>query len=589
MSPRRRESGRARVALILLGFALLFVGLAVNASVRTSATWDEPMHVMYGYSMLKLGDYRLGTPGHPPLIRQWAAIPLVLDPSVRMDTSTPAYVQGRQLVASIEFLYRDNDADSLLHRARFMIVLLTVALGVLLFLWARDLYGLAAATAVLGLFCLDPNVLAHGSLVTTDMGFTLFFFGAGFALWRAVRILTPWNALALAACVSLAQVSKYSAILLAPVILLVLLARAVAPDPWPWRSRAAGALATRRARLLAAGVMLLALLLVSWGTIWAAYGFRFAAHGDERALLNEYEGDPRQERGNPAVVAVMKELHRRRLLPDALVQGFLYTLGTDQKDRYFGGRFFEERLWWFYPAVFLLKAPSALLVLLLAALVLGLRRRGPPWWERLAAAAPPALYLATAIASPLNTSLRHILPAYPFLILAAGLPLRRLMAGRGRVWAAALAALLLTEFAVIYPDNIAAFNFLAGGPARGHRWLLDANLDWGQDLKGLAKWMKRRGVAWINLNYFGTAAPEYYGIDANHIVGSSRPPRPPRLPGYVAVSLTNLHSFYSGREVREFYRPLLERAPEAVIGRSIHVYRVESPWWPSPAGRSPSP
>jgi len=47
----------------------------------------------------------------------------------------------------------------------------------------------------------------------------------------------------------------------------------------------------------------------------------------------------------------------------------------------------------------------------------------------------------------------------------------------------------------VSPHYLAFFNELAGGPGSGHRVLVDSNLDWGQDLKGLRNWMSDHGVS----------------------------------------------------------------------------------------------
>ena len=87
------------------------------------------------------------------------------------------------------------------------------------------------------------------------------------------------------------------------------------------------------------------------------------------------------------------------------------------------------------------------------------------------------------------------------------------------------------------------------------------------------------GVDHINLAYFGMADPAYYGIRYLAMPGvPDNPPQPtyyPQIPGYVAVSVQDLQV----RE-RDFYGPLLQQKPVAVIGYSIHVYWVDRPWWP---------
>ena len=92
------------------------------------------------------------------------------------------------------FLYKENDArSSLLYRARFMNVLLGVLLGLLLFCWVGEWLGFRAAAVALGLYTIEPNIAAHSSLVTTDLGVTCFIFGAIYFLWRSSRSMTPWN------------------------------------------------------------------------------------------------------------------------------------------------------------------------------------------------------------------------------------------------------------------------------------------------------------------------------------------------------------------------------------------------------------
>ena len=127
-------------AIILSTFGLVFAFLTVSSYVRKSATWDEPQQLVSGYAALKLGHYRLD-PEHPPLARMWAALPLLLTDDVRLRTTRPSWQAGDAYAFGHAFLYLDNDADRLLYRARFMIVLLGVLLGVLLFAWARELVG----------------------------------------------------------------------------------------------------------------------------------------------------------------------------------------------------------------------------------------------------------------------------------------------------------------------------------------------------------------------------------------------------------------------------------------------------------------
>jgi hypothetical protein len=159
----------------------------------------------------------------------------------------------------------------------------------------------------------------------------------------------------------------------------------------------------------------------------------------------------------------------------------------------------------------------------------------------------------------------------PFLCIAGGLAGYALLAGagRGRARAAggAILALLLGWHAAsalaIHPHHLAYMNELAGGPDRRLPRLVDSNLDWGQDLAGVKKFMEEKGLTTINLYYFGTADPEYYGIRRNV----------PSRPGWFAVSLTHLMGVYLPDP--DYLAGFRQMEPERTIGHSIRLYRLE--------------
>jgi hypothetical protein len=133
------------------------------------------------------------------------------------------------------------------------------------------------------------------------------------------------------------------------------------------------------------------------------------------------------------------------------------------------------------------------------------------------------------------------------------------------------------------PHQLAYLNEFIGGPGEGHRYLLDSNIDWGQDLKGLKEYMDREGLPSVYLSYFGTAPPEAHGIryrEAPNFEPVSLPPRPGEAPPdgaaprVLAVSVNNLYGLYLGEPGP--YRPFAARVPRATIGFSIHVYDLDT-------------
>jgi tetratricopeptide (TPR) repeat protein len=203
-------------------------------------------------------------------------------------------------------------------------------------------------------------------------------------------------------------------------------------------------------------------------------------------------------------------------------------------------------------------------------------------------AVPVVIYAVVSAANAFHVGIRHLLPIYPFLLLtgaAAALVLAPRRAGR--VALGGLMAFWVVVMADVYPHTLTFFNHFVGGPANGYKYLADSNVDWGQGLKLLKKWMDEQSVSQIGLAYFGTADPAYYDIDFTPLPAATpgmnlpsiaRPWTRPRLPGYVAVGATVLTGVYLDPQWQLFYRGLHGTTPVAVIGNSMFVYRLDR--WP---------
>jgi len=546
-------------ALVLGIFALVFVALTFFSYTRESATWDEPQHLTAGYAALTQRDHRVD-PEHPPLARMWAALPLALSTGIRFDTNSPFWKEGPTWFFCHQFLYRDNQADWMLYRARFMIVLLGLLLGALVFFWARDLFGFGAATGALALYCFEPNLLAHARLVTTDFALVCFSFGAIYFLWRLTRRFSAANIAGLTVFFVLAQLTKFTALLLFPIVfaLLILL----------------GALTRRTFAVFGLAALL---VVATYAGIWSVYGFRYrATTATAPRFAFAFEKNDRVRAAAPLLCEATGWITAHRLLPQAYAEGFLLGQAKAKvRPSFLAGQYSTRGWWYYFPVAILIKTPVTLLALFLAGLVVCATR-----WrlDRFFLLVPMAVFLGVAMSANINIGLRHVLTIYPFVILLAAGAMAR------REWLLVAAPLLAAaELALVWPHCLASFNVLIGGPSRGSEYLVDSNIDWGQDLKGLKGWMDKHGVTEINLSYFGTADPSYYGIRYTPLVGSpfylQSQVRPPKLPGYVAVSVTNLRGPGLSEEQRRFFEPLQDRKPVADIGHSILIYWMESPWW----------
>jgi 4-amino-4-deoxy-L-arabinose transferase-like glycosyltransferase/cytochrome c-type biogenesis protein CcmH/NrfG len=575
-----RISDRQATALVLATFTLVFTALQWFGYTQKSATWDEPIHLTTGYAALAYGDYRVEST-HPPFIRMWAALPLLFMRNVRFDSGaidrTPPDAWHSRDTAyrfSTKFLYVDNDAERLLNAARFMIVLCGLGLGVLVFCWTREWVGLVPAVFALAFYTLSPNILANTSLVTTDAGITLFIFGAVYFLWRSSRQFSATNVAGLALFFAAAMVTKFSALILGPLV-AALLAIAV------WR----GTTITPRRALF----VLLLIAAVSITAVWAVYGFRYAPSRSPAWLLH-LEDTPLAQTV-PTFASITAWIDRHRLLPNMFTEGFLMFAQsmTPPNYTYLAGTVSDDGWWYYFPVAFLIKAPLSFLVLIAIGLVALLRQRSR--FGNLNEAfvlVPIALYLAVAIANPYQVGVRHLLPLYPFLLLVTAAGTTMLLRRRsGRYALAVLAGFWALMLATVYPHTLTFFNRVVGGPRHGYEYLADSNVDWGQGLKLLKQWMTSEGVSRIGLAYFGSADPRYYGIEYTalpaatpgfHLPAAPATWTPPHLPGYVAVSATVLTGVYLDPEWQLFYDELRDQTPTDVIGNSIFVYWLDR--WP---------
>lgn len=580
----------ARWPLLLLALVALQAGLAIHAMRGSSATFDEGAHLPAGYSYLARGDHRLN-PEQPPLVKLLAAFALVpLRPELREDDL--AWTASRQWEFGRRFLYRWNDADRLLFRGRLPVVALASCLVAAVFFVARARFSLPAAGSAAFLAALSPDLLAHGALVTTDVAFALFFFLAVVAFERLAHAATRGRLLAAGLASGAAFATKFSAPVLVPVF-LVLGLRAVFSSPPPASALLGEArpLASARARLAHLGVLVVATGALALAVVWAAYGFRARLSPDPRVRAELRA--PLEQAQPGALAGAVAFAGNSGLVPEDYARGLLFVAEhSERRPTFLLGERREQPFPHYFAVTFLLKTPLPLLLLTALALA---RLRRLPARERALVWVPVLVYLAATATRGLQIGHRHLLPIYPFLFLAAGEAAaalwRRPRAG-GRALAVALALWYAGGTLAQHPHHLAYVNELGGGSANGWRRLVDSNLDWGQDLKRLGEWTRAHGSPKLKLSYFGSADPDYYGIDSEALPGY-RAPRAARLtreirPGdLVAVSATNLQGVYLDEaEDRELMRRLRALEPVARVGYTIFLFRPDFSW---PQAAPPAP
>jgi hypothetical protein len=538
------------------GIALtILAGLFVIADThgKLTQTYDEPLHLGTGTHWLHGRPYDVD-PKHPPLARAMAAYGARL-----------AGGQGRGIRSP------EHEGNAVLHSGTTYTKVLTAArrgtlpffaigaLGVVL--WAWRLAGPGAGLSAVALFSTLPSVLAHAGLVTTDMAgaATLPWAVLAFVVWlRQPSVLTGT---ALGIAVTAALMTKFSALVFLPACLAV---------AWPLeRLTSASAPPTTSRRRWTSFV---AAVLVCGIAVWATYRFEVSAltdaHHRPHRILDRVVPEGRLRDAAYYVI-------ERPWVPAAdVLRGIadLSALNSRGHLSYFLGEAGTRGWWSFFPIVLLVKTPLPFLLLVIggALVTAGMAIRG----DR-TALLPLGCALAIVVAastSRVTLSVRHVLPAYPFLAVVAGIGAWWLAApGPRRPLRLALLALLAAwQVASLrgHPDHIAYFNELAG--ARPERIVVDADLDWGQDLERLVVEVRQRGIEQLSLAYFGSADVTRHGLPA-----ATRPLAPhERVSGWVAVSKRFLKVDDSGIAPYDGYAWLEEFTPVAVIGNSMLLYHI---------------
>lgn len=322
--------------------------------------------------------------------------------------------------------------------------------------------------------------------------------------------------------------------------------------------------------------------------IWATYSFRYTP-SDTQWWVYRIDKGATLDRDLGSVTSAARWVDKQHFLPNAFTHGLLTSVSSHHPQSLTTGAHGVGRSRYYWPLVVLIKTPIALLTLIIAGVWVSLRRRGArPDWNAAFLFLPVLGFLTLTLMTTINIGVRHLLPVYPFFILLAAWTSKELLT-RGRLGSHLVLTLIgvvwLAEYGSAHPHTLAFSNHLVGGPAQAFQYLTDSDLDWGQDLKLLKRWMDNHAVGHINLAYFGSADPAYYRIDCTYLPGS--PPfaaaavSRPRLPGYVGVSATILNGIYLQRRWRLHYAPLRGRTPQADIGGSIKVYWLEQ--WPDPS------
>jgi hypothetical protein len=549
-------------------------------------------------------------PEHPPLAKDLAAFPLLFL-KLNFPTSDPAWQQPdgphwwHQFNLGGKLLYESgNNPDQILFFARLPMILLLIVCGFFIFKFAKEFFGERVAILALFLFSFSPTFLAHGRFVTTDVGAAFGVVLATLYFLKALKNPSKKNIVFAGIALGISQLLKFSLILLVPFFVLLTLIWILVFREWKNPLR-----------------VLISCLVLWVLVVWIVYGIQIYDYPPERQLrdtkmnLESFSGGTSSIKETCLSPKSIKEIKRcpaeiviwasnkpiiRPLAHYGLGLLMVFQRASGGHTTYFLGEVTAAGWRNYFPIVYLIKEPLAFHILWILALFYFVLKIREPFWKRpifrfknfikehfgeFSMILWLLIYWTTSIKSNLNIGVRHLLPVFPFtIILTAKGIVFWLENTKYKKLAFSLLTILLLWQSIsvlkIYPHFLAYANEIVGGPDKVYRYTVDSNLDWGQDLKRLKKWVEENKIEKIYLDYFGGGNPKYYLGQKYESWWGQRDPKELPKGSFLAVSATALQG---GRGVpgkgfdlpTGYYIWLDHQKLITKIGYSIFVYKIE--------------
>ncbi|OIP24727.1 hypothetical protein AUK11_02525 [bacterium CG2_30_37_16] len=592
-----KDSKYSLIKLLVAPFLLtLMFGLMFFSARGDSNIVDEIAHIPAGYSYLTTGDYRLN-PEHPPIIKDLAVIPLLFMhvnfPYDYWASNNEGKTVNNQWMMGWRFIYESgNNPDAMILATRIPIMLLSLLTGFIVYRWAKKLYGQNAAYFALFLYVLDANIIAHSRFVTTDLGITAALVIHLYILWKFIR--SPrWNGLIFAGLsFGFVMVAKFSAAILAPIYGLIFLYVVIkninqekSPDKFfnnfssgKWQKRFWGYFSSF-AMIVLIGVFL----------TWVVYAFHIINMPVQvqHDLITEAIPYSEDTKG------ILNILHKTTDNPVLRPMGH-YLLGFTMvashvnggHDAFLAGQSSNKGWWYYYPVAFLIKTPIPTMIFMVLAVVLWKRFKTKDFFDQFYLLVPPLVLLGMGMQGSLNLGIRYMLPVYPFIFISVAkmvniIDFKALKNLTKKSLPAIGFTLLLVWYALsnffIYPSYLSYFNESIGGPKNGYKWLIDSNVDWGQDVKRLSNWVDKEGIDKIYVDVFPGPMPAKYYMEDKMVEWHVQNFENQWPEGYLAVSETFFQNsrLKTKQGVEKIDYSILDGyKPIAQIGYSILIYKL---------------
>lgn len=600
--------------IILIVMTFFTIVSLINAKNDT-ATFDEVAHIPAGYSYVTQHDMRLN-PEHPPLLKDLIGIPLAFL-NLNFDTSKPFWTgeglsriwDDGQWEAGKHLLYgAGNDPSAILFWARLPIVLISIALGLFLFMWGKEIAGILGGLFVLILYAFDPNILGHNHYVTTDIGIAAFLTFAFYFFLKFIKNPSWNNVFWGGFFLGLVNLVKFSSLMAYPILGLVLLT-------YPLFKKITHNKEDSTAKLriktffdyLSKGLIA---FTISMFVVWIGYAantYKMPQEVINRQINFSFPvSDPNKLSlyTNEALTALNSSDYFRPMGEYFLGVTMVFKRVAGGNGTYFLENVSGKASPIYFPIIFIIKETVPLLALIAFSFIytfsqtvhttlnsikekhlkkkfLRFLQTGVTEYTLLSFI---ILYSILSITGNLNIGFRHLFPILPFIYILITKKifdfLRKKHALTKHQLHVMLAALIIWIVAVPvlnYPGYVSYFNETVGGSKNGFKYVTDSNTDWGQDLGRLKNFLSQNPqIDKIRVDYFGGGNPEYY-LGGKYI--SWWDSKRPIEAGWYAISANALQTSIYNKEKnpQNNYQWTKQFEPVAMIGNSILIYNITAP------------
>ncbi|HAS00009.1 MAG: Glycosyl transferase, family 39 [Candidatus Moranbacteria bacterium GW2011_GWC2_37_73] len=599
---------------VIFAIMTFFVTVSLLNAKNDTATFDEVAHIPAGYSYITQQDMRLN-PEHPPLLKDLIGIPLAFL-NLNFDTTKQFWTgdglnriwDDGQWVAGKHLLYEaGNNPDQILFWARLPIIIISVLLGLFLFMWGKEIAGILGGLFVLTLYAFDPNILGHNHYVTTDIGIAAFLTFAFYYFLKFIKNPTWKNAAIGGVFLGLVSCVKFSSIMAFPILGLVLLGypliKKISHDDTEIKENF-----LRTKLFFSYLIKSLAAFAISMIIVWILY-FANTFNMPQDVIARQINFSFPSNDTNPLSIATNSAL--TTLNSSAFLRPYAeYFLGVTMvfkrvaggNGAYFLNNVSGKASPVYFPLVFLLKETLPFLMLILFSLIytgaqitrtfkrsITEKSIGKNFKRFLQTGVMQyslfgfiILYSYLSITGNLNIGLRHLFPIMPLAYLLVTKKVFDFLRHKHfatRHQLQIIFSILITWIVIIpifnYPNYVSYFNESIGGSQNGYKYVTDSNVDWGQDLGRLKIFLDENPqIKKINVDYFGGGNPAYYLGDKYVSTWDSK--RPIET-GWYAISTNSLQtSIYdkANKTPATNYAWTQQYEPIDMIGNSIMIYYV---------------